>query len=93
MFRINFNFGTELADIYIDRARADEGGFTPYRVKNLVTRENPAGMLGQVMQQTKLGCGGRNDCAALLQQTLDEEKACDHKLTKLAEGTVNARAA
>ncbi len=36
---------------------------------------------------------GRNDCAAILQQTLDEEKTCDQKLTKLAEGTVNARAA
>ncbi len=36
---------------------------------------------------------GRNDCAALLQQNLDEEKAADAKLTALAEGTVNAKAA
>ena len=36
---------------------------------------------------------GRNDCAALLQKTLDEEKATDQKLTSLAEGKVNVRAA
>jgi ferritin-like metal-binding protein YciE len=36
---------------------------------------------------------GRNDCAALLQKTLDEEKAVDQKLTALAEGKVNLRAA
>jgi len=36
---------------------------------------------------------GRSDSAALLQQTLDEEKAADTKLTTLAEGNVNARAA
>jgi len=36
---------------------------------------------------------GRNDCASVLQKTLDEEKACDVKLTSLAEGKVNLRAA
>ena len=36
---------------------------------------------------------GRNDCAALLQQNLDEEKAADKKLTALAESRVNRRAA
>ena len=36
---------------------------------------------------------GRNDCAAVLQRTLDEEKATDRKLTEMAEGTVNLRAA
>jgi ferritin-like metal-binding protein YciE len=36
---------------------------------------------------------GRNDAAAVLQKTLDEEKACDQKLTSLAEGKVNLRAA
>lgn len=36
---------------------------------------------------------GRNDCAALLQQNLDEEKATDAKLTALAERTLNRRAA
>jgi len=36
---------------------------------------------------------GRTDCAALLQQNLDEEKAADKKLTSLAESTVNRRAA
>ena len=36
---------------------------------------------------------GRSDCAAVLQRTLDEEKATDMKLTKLAETTVNLRAA
>jgi ferritin-like metal-binding protein YciE len=36
---------------------------------------------------------GRNDCASLLQQTLDEEKAADTKLTNLAEQRVNRRAA
>ena len=36
---------------------------------------------------------GRNDCAAILQKTLDEEKATDQKLTSLAEGKVNIRAA
>lgn len=32
---------------------------------------------------------GRNDCASVLQKTLDEEKATDKKLTTLAEGKVN----
>jgi len=36
---------------------------------------------------------GRKDCAAVLAKTLDEEKAADHKLTKLAEGSINLRAA
>lgn len=36
---------------------------------------------------------GRNDCASLLQQNLDEEKATDQKLTQLAEAAVNKRAA
>ena len=36
---------------------------------------------------------GRNDCAGILQQTLDEEKKTDTKLTSLAEGKVNLRAA
>jgi ferritin-like metal-binding protein YciE len=36
---------------------------------------------------------GRNDAAALLQKTLDEEKMTDKKLTSIAEGQVNLRAA
>jgi ferritin-like metal-binding protein YciE len=36
---------------------------------------------------------GRKDCAAKLQQNLDEEKGADKKLTALAEGGVNQRAA
>ena len=36
---------------------------------------------------------GRNDCAALLQQNLEEEKAADKKLTAMAESKVNRRAA
>jgi ferritin-like metal-binding protein YciE len=36
---------------------------------------------------------GRNDCASILQKTLEEEKATDRKLTSLAEGRVNMRAA
>ncbi|MCW2249396.1 ferritin-like metal-binding protein YciE [Azospirillum fermentarium] len=36
---------------------------------------------------------GRNDCAAVLQQNLDEEKATDKKLTSLAESRVNRSAA
>ena len=36
---------------------------------------------------------GRNDCAALLQQNLDEEKAADKKLTAMAESRLNRRAA
>jgi len=36
---------------------------------------------------------GRNDCASILQKTLDEEKATDKKLTSLAESKINLRAA
>ena len=36
---------------------------------------------------------GRNDCASVLAQTLEEEKATDKKLTTLAESKVNLRAA
>jgi len=36
---------------------------------------------------------GRQDCATLLQQNLDEEKATDKKLTTLAESQVNRKAA
>jgi ferritin-like metal-binding protein YciE len=36
---------------------------------------------------------GRSDCAAVLQKTLDEEKAADQKLTNIAQSKVNMRAA
>jgi ferritin-like metal-binding protein YciE len=36
---------------------------------------------------------GRNDCAKILQQNLDEEKAADKKLTAVAESGVNRQAA
>ena len=36
---------------------------------------------------------GRNDCASVLQKTLDEEKETDKKLTMIAESKVNLRAA
>jgi ferritin-like metal-binding protein YciE len=36
---------------------------------------------------------GRNDCASILQKTLDEEKNTDRMLTTLAEGRINLRAA
>jgi len=36
---------------------------------------------------------GRNDAARLLEQTLNEEKAADRKLTTIAESKVNLRAA
>ena len=36
---------------------------------------------------------GRQDCASLLEQNLDEEKATDRKLTAMAESKINRRAA
>ena len=36
---------------------------------------------------------GHNDVVSLLQKTLDEEKATDQRLTKLAESRINRRAA
>lgn len=36
---------------------------------------------------------GRNDCASVLQATLEEEKAADKKLSTIAEGRVNKMAA
>jgi ferritin-like metal-binding protein YciE len=36
---------------------------------------------------------GRNDCASVLQQNLDEERAADKKLTTLAESSINRKAA
>ena len=36
---------------------------------------------------------GRPDCASVLEQNLNEEKATDQKLTMMAESKVNARAA
>jgi ferritin-like metal-binding protein YciE len=36
---------------------------------------------------------GKHDCADLLKQTLDEEKAADEKLTHLAESNINQQAA
>src|SRR4030088_1265222 len=36
---------------------------------------------------------GRNDCASVLQKTLDEEHMTDKKLTTLAESKINLRAA
>src|SRR6266480_3448306 len=35
---------------------------------------------------------GRNDCASILQKTLDEERATDKKLTRLAESKIVAEA-
>jgi ferritin-like metal-binding protein YciE len=36
---------------------------------------------------------GRSDCASVLEQNLAEEKAADKKLTTLAEGGINRKAA
>jgi ferritin-like metal-binding protein YciE len=36
---------------------------------------------------------GRTDCASVLQKTLEEERSTDKKLTSLAEGKINLRAA
>lgn len=36
---------------------------------------------------------GRDDCASVLQETLEEEKAADAKLSKLAHSQINRRAA
>jgi ferritin-like metal-binding protein YciE len=36
---------------------------------------------------------GRDDCAAVLQRTLEEEKATDKKLSALAESKLNRKAA
>jgi len=36
---------------------------------------------------------GREDCAQVLQQTLEEEKATDQKLTAIAERKINPKAA
>jgi ferritin-like metal-binding protein YciE len=36
---------------------------------------------------------GRSDCARVLQQNLDEEKAADRKLTEIAEARLNLQAA
>jgi ferritin-like metal-binding protein YciE len=36
---------------------------------------------------------GRNDCATVLARNLEEEKAADQKLNKLAETNVNRKAA
>jgi len=36
---------------------------------------------------------GRSDCASVLQKTLNEERAADKKLTTLAEGRINLKAA
>jgi ferritin-like metal-binding protein YciE len=36
---------------------------------------------------------GRSDCASVLQQNLDEEKATDKKLTAMAEAKINRQAA
>ena len=36
---------------------------------------------------------GRNDCASLLHQTLEEERRTDEKLTALAENRINQKAA
>ncbi len=36
---------------------------------------------------------GRDDCASILEKTLEEEKAADKKLTQLAESRLNAPAA
>jgi ferritin-like metal-binding protein YciE len=36
---------------------------------------------------------GRPDCASVLEETLEEEKAADAKLTSLAEGGINRKAA
>lgn len=36
---------------------------------------------------------GRNDCARILEQTLQEENATDRKLTEMAESKINVMAA
>jgi ferritin-like metal-binding protein YciE len=36
---------------------------------------------------------GRPDCARILHETLEEEKAADQKLTSIAESSINRKAA
>jgi ferritin-like metal-binding protein YciE len=36
---------------------------------------------------------GRSDCASVLRQNLEEEKAADQKLTRIAESKINLEAA
>nr|MBA3516670.1 ferritin-like domain-containing protein [Hyphomicrobiales bacterium] len=36
---------------------------------------------------------GRSDCASVLEQNLQEEKAADQKLTSMAEASINRQAA
>jgi ferritin-like metal-binding protein YciE len=47
-------------------------------------------ILGAIAWANQLG---KRDCVSLLQQTLDEEKATDKKLTAMAKGQVNRKAA
>ncbi len=47
----------------------------------------------QAVEHYEMTRYGRKDCAALLQQNLDEEKNADKKLTSVAESAVNRMAA
>src|SRR6516225_7755754 len=48
-FRVMLNLFPELADINVHGSRADEGGFLPDRVQNLIAREDPTRVLSQVV--------------------------------------------
>src|SRR6476469_9441645 len=54
MFGILFNLFPQLAYIHVHGTGADESCLAPHRVKNLVTGEDMAGMLRQVMKQPEL---------------------------------------
>src|SRR6476620_12288428 len=60
MFRIKLNLAAQFSHVDVHGARADEGGLTPDGVEDLVAREYPAGMLGEIVQQAEL-CGRSGD--------------------------------
>jgi hypothetical protein len=48
---------------------------------------------GGIHGTCRIAPGGRSDAATLLNQTPDEEEATDKKLTQMAEGQINRKAA
>src|SRR5258708_6726267 len=63
-FGIVLNFFPQLSYIHIHRAWTDERSLSPNRVQYLVASEDAAGVLRQVMQQTKLSSRGGDRIAS-----------------------------
>ena len=62
ILRVGLDFFADAADVDIDRARGHIGGVAPDGVEQMVAAEDASLVAGEIVEQAKLGGGGRDQC-------------------------------